>query len=95
MPPSPPNDAAARLHTPQPDDPPPNEPGEPDVPPIGDPPPEPGEVPHSVKPRRRARGRASGAPDTDGGHKFCVLVTRRSKFLPAFCPQFMGPDTRL
>ncbi|TDV32865.1 hypothetical protein C7405_112178 [Paraburkholderia caballeronis] len=46
-------DAADRLrvwraHTPQPDDPPPNEPGEPDAPPIGDPPPEPGEVPRSV-----------------------------------------------
>lgn len=35
------------AHTPQPDDPPPTGPGEPDTPPIGDPPPEPGEVPHS------------------------------------------------
>jgi hypothetical protein len=48
-----PNDRAAqmpawRAHTPQPDDPPPNEPGEPDAPPIGDPPPEPGEAPHSA-----------------------------------------------
>jgi len=36
-----------RAHTPQPDDPPPDEPGQPDVPPIGDPPPEPGEAPHT------------------------------------------------
>jgi hypothetical protein len=35
------------AHTPQPDEPPPDEPGEPDAPPIGDPPPQPGEVPHS------------------------------------------------
>lgn len=39
------------AHTPQPDDPPPTEPGGPDVPPIGDPPPQPGEVPRSVGPR--------------------------------------------
>ncbi|HTH58624.1 MAG TPA: hypothetical protein VL689_00535 [Paraburkholderia sp.] len=37
-----------RAHTPQPDDPPPTGPGEPDTPPIGDPPPEPGEVPRSA-----------------------------------------------
>ena len=36
-----------RAHTPQPDDPPPGEPDTPDVPPIGDPPPGPGEVPQS------------------------------------------------
>ncbi|SDD11501.1 hypothetical protein SAMN05421548_114150 [Paraburkholderia lycopersici] len=35
------------AHTPQPDEPPPDQPGEPDVPPIGDPPAQPGEVPHS------------------------------------------------
>jgi hypothetical protein len=34
------------AHTPQPD-PPPDQPGEPDVPPIGDPPEQPGEVPHA------------------------------------------------
>ncbi|WP_042337666.1 hypothetical protein [Paraburkholderia ferrariae] len=39
------------AHTPQPDDPPPGEPGGPDTPPIGDPPPEPGEVPRSGGPR--------------------------------------------
>jgi len=36
------------AHTPQPDDPPPIEPGEPDAPPIGDPPSPPGEVPRSA-----------------------------------------------
>ena len=82
------NEAAARLrgrhaHTPQPDDPPPTEPGEPDVPPIGDPPPEPGEVPQSVTQARR--GRATRAPTGGDAHKFYVLVTRRSKFLPAIC----------
>ncbi|WP_342958141.1 hypothetical protein [Paraburkholderia sp. JHI869] len=35
------------AHTPQPDEPPPDQPGEPDVPPIGDPPEPPGEVPHA------------------------------------------------
>ncbi|PLZ00117.1 hypothetical protein CY652_22795 [Burkholderia sp. WAC0059] len=40
--------AVWRAHTPQPDPPPPTEPGEPDVPPIGDPPPEPDETPHTV-----------------------------------------------
>jgi hypothetical protein len=39
------------AHTPQPDDPPPDQPGEPDVPPIGDPPEQPGEVPHARPPR--------------------------------------------
>ncbi|MBB2931003.1 hypothetical protein [Paraburkholderia silvatlantica] len=38
------------AHTPQPDEPPPDQPGEPDVPPIGDPPAQPGEVPHTVYP---------------------------------------------
>lgn len=38
------------AHTPQPDEPPPEQPGEPDVPPIGDPPTQPGEVPHSARP---------------------------------------------
>lgn len=42
------------AHTPQPDDPPPDQPGEPDVPPIGDPPPEPGEVPHTVAQQGRS-----------------------------------------
>ena len=42
------------AHTPQPDDPPPGEPGEPDAPPIGDPPPQPGEVPRSEPPRAPA-----------------------------------------
>lgn len=37
-----------RAHTPQPEGPPPGEPGPGDVPPIGDPPAEPDEVPHSV-----------------------------------------------
>jgi hypothetical protein len=36
------------AHTPQPDEPPPDEPGEPDVPPIGDPPPQPDEAPHTT-----------------------------------------------
>jgi hypothetical protein len=35
------------AHTPQPDDPPPDQPHEPDVPPIGDPPEPPGEVPRA------------------------------------------------
>ncbi|MCP3717999.1 hypothetical protein [Paraburkholderia sp. CNPSo 3281] len=35
------------AHTPKPDEPPPDQPGEPDVPPIGDPPEPPGEVPHA------------------------------------------------
>jgi len=35
------------AHTPQPDEPPPGEPDEPNGPPIGDPPPEPDELPHS------------------------------------------------
>ncbi|WP_322042927.1 hypothetical protein [Paraburkholderia sp. J67] len=39
------------AHTPQPDDPPPDQPMPPDVPPVGDPPPQPGEVPRSVDPR--------------------------------------------
>lgn len=39
------------AHTPQPDDPPPDQPGTPDVPPVGDPPPQPGEVPRSIDPR--------------------------------------------
>ncbi|MBN3852390.1 hypothetical protein G3N59_03255 [Paraburkholderia sp. Ac-20340] len=39
------------AHTPQPDDPPPDQPGTPDVPPVGDPPAQPGEVPRSVDPR--------------------------------------------
>jgi hypothetical protein len=39
------------AHTPQPDDPPPGEPGGPDAPPIGDPPPQPGEVPRSAAKR--------------------------------------------
>ena len=40
--------APPRLaHTPQPDEPPPGEPDEPSGPPIGDPPPEPDELPHS------------------------------------------------
>ncbi|WP_395068251.1 hypothetical protein [Paraburkholderia silvatlantica] len=38
------------AHTPQPDEPPPDQPGEPDVPPIGDPPAQPGEVPHTAYP---------------------------------------------
>lgn len=81
------NGAAARIrgwhaHTPQPDDPPPTEPGEPDAPPIGDPPPEPGEVPHSATPGR-ARRCATDAPDPPRTRNFYVLVTRRSKFLPA------------
>lgn len=37
------------AHTPQPDEPPPDQPGEPDAPPIGDPPTQPGEVPHSAR----------------------------------------------
>ncbi|MEK6293298.1 MAG: hypothetical protein V4793_18305 [Paraburkholderia tropica] len=37
------------AHTPQPDDSPPSEPGTPDVPPVGDPPPQPGEVPRSIR----------------------------------------------
>lgn len=42
------------AHTPQPDDPPPDQPDQPDqpdVPPVGDPPPQPGEVPRSIDPR--------------------------------------------
>ncbi|WP_321879142.1 hypothetical protein [Paraburkholderia bannensis] len=39
------------AHTPQPDDPPPDQPGTPDVPPVGDPPPQPAEVPRSIDPR--------------------------------------------
>ncbi|POR55770.1 hypothetical protein B0G62_101165 [Paraburkholderia eburnea] len=39
------------AHTPQPDDPPPDQPGTPDAPPVGDPPPQPGEVPRSIDPR--------------------------------------------
>ena len=79
-----PNETATRVHgwlahTPQPDDPPPIEPGEPDAPPIGDPPPEPGEVPHSARSGRFA----TGAPAVARVHNFYVLVTRRSKFLPA------------
>lgn len=54
------NDASRLLpryaHTPQPDEPPPTGPDEPDEPPIGDPPPEPDELPHS-----RARRRAHAA----------------------------------
>ena len=62
------------AHTPQPDEPPPDQPGEPDVPPIGDPPEPPGEVPHAVHPsdpsisfrlwpsRRAAQGIAWHAP---------------------------------
>ncbi|HKT97544.1 MAG TPA: hypothetical protein VJS30_13565 [Paraburkholderia sp.] len=42
------------AHTPQPDEP-PNEPGEPDTPPIGDPPPDPGEAPRSDGPPERDR----------------------------------------
>ncbi len=38
------------AHTPQPD-PQPDQPGTPDVPPVGDPPPQPGEVPRSIDPR--------------------------------------------
>lgn len=40
------------AHTPQPDEPPPDQPGEPDVPPVGDPPAQPGEVPRAVRERR-------------------------------------------
>ena len=81
------NDVAAReygwfAHTPQPDDPPPTEPGEPDAPPIGDPPPEPGEVPHTVS-GDAGRRCATRAPAPAGRHVFCVFVTRRSTFLPA------------
>ena len=41
------------AHTPQPDEP-PDEPGEPDVPPIGDPPAQPGEAPHTASRFRRS-----------------------------------------
>jgi len=81
------NDPAARrrgwiAHTPQPDDPPPPGPDEPDTPPIGDPPPEPGEVPHSME-SHPTRGGATVAPTPLDRHNFYVLVTSRSTFLPA------------
>ncbi|WP_322033253.1 hypothetical protein [Paraburkholderia sp. J76] len=40
------------AHTPQPDEPPPDQPREPDVPPVGDPPAPPGEVPRAAHERR-------------------------------------------
>ena len=68
----------------EPDPPPPIGPGEPEPPPIGDPPAQPGEVPHSQKGLHPWRRAASPMPAFGAVHKFCVLVTRRSKFLPAF-----------
>ncbi|MCP3726737.1 hypothetical protein M3I53_27030 [Paraburkholderia sp. CNPSo 3272] len=50
------------THTPQPDEPPPDQPGEPDVPPVGDPPAQPGEVPqaHPFDPSVSSRFHRSG-----------------------------------
>jgi hypothetical protein len=63
------------AHTPQPEDPPPGDPDEPDAPPIGDPPPDPGEVPQSVD--------RCPAPPAQPDWRFYVRVTKPSPFLPA------------
>ena len=73
------------AHTPQPDEPPPDQPGEPDAPPIGDPPPQPGEVPHSgmqPDPSRACRSGPSHHADP-----------RAARVLPACGTIRSGPAT--